>query len=243
MGELRVAVIDDDYWRREHMSQMLDASPLIEVVYALDQDEAARWPAQRWTDVDVALVDVIDESALGEIGSDVYSGIAAIENLRMTKVVTIALTPHRCHPLVQLRIHDAQTDFVYRRWEVNDPDRLTAAVRFPERDHAPVRPSPASLAAFGARRARPNQAVRLLEHSPLANRLFSGASHRTVRMPRRALDRLRSEIQRTGFESTEAHGRAGGTVSRIARWPETRDYLLRLLGRKDAPPTDFDGDS
>lgn len=233
-------MVDDDFWRRGHMSKMLNDSPEISVVHSLHQDEAAAWSSDRWADIDLAIIDVIDEAALGEVGTDVYSGIVAIDRLRSTKVVTIALTPHRSHPLVEFRIFEAGADFVYRRWEVNDPTCLIDVVLHPDSGHAPRRPANATLTRFGARGAKPNRAVELLERSPLAGRLIVGASHRTVRIPRRELDRFRRDIHRTGFESTEMLDDVGGTVNRAARWPDTRDYVLRLLGRKDTPSTDHD---
>ena len=236
-------MIDDDFWRRGHMCRVLEESPLVAVAHALHQDEAVTWPLERWADVDMALIDVVEEGALGEVGTDVYSGISAVERLRPTKVTTIALIPHRSHPLVELRLVEAGADFVYRRWEVNDADRLIAVVLHPAADHVPTRPSTIVLARFGARRAHPNQAVRLFERSLLAGRLTIGSTHRTVKLPRRVLDRFRRDVQRTGFEPTEMLDDVGGTRDRTARWPDTRDYMLRLLGRKDVPATDHDADS
>ena len=81
------------------MAQELDRSPHIAVVHAIDQDEAATWTRDRWESLDFVIVDVYDEYAPGEIGTDVFSGIPAIERLRNFEVDTLAVMPHRHHPL------------------------------------------------------------------------------------------------------------------------------------------------
>jgi len=242
MAELRVAVIDDDFWKRQHMAQELDASPQIAVVFALHQDEAASWTKAQWQNVDIAVVDVFDESAPGEIGTDVYSGITALERLRELDVTTLAVTPHRNHPLVELRIFQAGTNFIYRRWEVNDVDRLIDALLDPKADHIPVCPSRAVLKRFGAQNAKVNRSMRVYERSSLYGALTTAIGHKALQPTKRTIDRFRSDVKNTGFSGTENLEDVAGTVNRTPRWPDVRDYMLRLLGRKDVPPTDHDDD-
>ena len=78
-----VAVVEDDPWKREALADRLDSSGRVEVVAALDQDEAADRDTEFWQGVDLALVDVYDDRAPGEIGTDLYSGITAIERFCM----------------------------------------------------------------------------------------------------------------------------------------------------------------
>jgi CheY-like chemotaxis protein len=241
MRELRVAVIDDNYWNRQHMAQELDASPYIKVVFALHQDEAATWTREQWADVDIAVVDVFDENAPGEIGTDVYSGITALERLRDLNVKTLAVTPHRSHPLVELRIFQAGTNFVYRRWELNDPDELVQALLSPKPDHIPVCPSRSVLKKFGAYGAQANRSVRVYEQSTVYRSLTTAVGQKGLRTTRSKIDGFKAEVRDTGFVGTEDLDYLAGGTERVPRWPDVRDYLLRLLGRKDVPPTDYDG--
>ncbi len=93
MRELRVVVIDDDHWKRTAMAQELDADPRIAVVHVIDQDEAVQWPLERWENVGVAIIDVFDENSPAEVGTDVFSGISALDRLRDLPVRTFAVTP------------------------------------------------------------------------------------------------------------------------------------------------------
>lgn len=235
-GIVGIAVIDDDHWRRERMAEELRTDRRFAVLQVFDQDTAVGVPADTWSGVEVAVVDVFDEFAPGEVGTDLYSGIKAIgtiERLRGRGVVTLAITPHRSHPLVELRLCDAGADFVYRRWEVNDLESLADAILRPDPERRSRPPSSTVLDEFGARAARPNDAVRVYETSPLSGKLRTEQGHKTLRMPRRSVDRLRMRVSLTGFVGSDP-------VRVVPRWPETRDYLLRLIGRLDVPPSDHD---
>lgn len=238
--ELRVAVIEDDYFKRGHMAQELDRSPHIAVVHALDQDTARSWTAEQWEDLDFAIVDVIDEYAPGEVGTDLFSGIDALERLRRLDVRTLALTPHRHHPLVEHRIYQSGANYLYRWSEVNDLERLVDALLHPDPAHAPTPVSRAVLRSHGAELAKTNLAVRIYEESTLYGRLRSGVTHRGLWLPRRVIDRFSGRIQAAGFDGIDHVGPIDD-AGRRPRWNQVRDYLLVLLGRKDAPPTSNDG--
>lgn len=221
------------------MAAGLDAHPEITVVDAIHQDEALTWPSERWAGVDVAIIDVFDEAAPSEVGTDVFSGIAALDRLRALPVRTLALAPHCQHPLVRLRIHQAEADWLYHRWEVNDPDRLAEVVLFPQPDHRPTRPSDEELARYGAVSARPNESATLYQRSPLYPLLRTDVGLKSLPVGRRGVDRFRKAIRRTGFTGTEELSTADHAL-RVPRWPDVRDYLLSLLGRRDVPATEVD---
>lgn len=234
-------MIDDDHWKRTAMAEELDVDPRIDVVHVIDQDEAVQWPLDRWEGVDLAIVDVFDENAPAEIGTDVFSGIAAIDRLRDRPVRTFAITPHCQHPLIQLRIHQANPNWLYHRWEVNDPERFVSALLDPEPDHAPQRPNDTVLRRYGSQRAQTNRAVELYHRSPLSGLLRPGIGIKSLHLPRRKVDRFRVEVARTGFEGTEDLSTAT-RVHRAPRWPDVRDFLLTLLGRQSTPSTEVDRD-
>ena len=235
---LRVAVVDDDAWKRSAMAEQLDATGGVDVVNALDQDQATAWPTEMWKQTDVAVVDVFDDRAPGEIGTDLYSGIMAVECLAPLPVRTLAIVPNEGHPLVQLRLCQANPDAVYSRWELPSLEELSRAL-FDPSPRPPAVPHRSVLSSFGAERLNANEVVRLYLGSALAGRLEVGTGLKHVSMSRRELDRFRIAVAAAGFAGTEELNWA--SVNRRApRWPDTRACLLRLLGRLDAPPTEFD---
>lgn len=223
------------------MARELADHPDIEVVAEIDQDEAVLWSIDQWLGIDLAVVDVFDHTAPAEIGTDVYSGIAALDHIREFPVETIAITPHCQHPLIQLRIHQAGATWLYHRWELNDPDRLIAAVLEPDDSHAPHRPSDEVLREHGARRAKVNRAVAIYQRSRLAGLLRPNAEISDLALPRRAITRFRIQVFDTGYDGTELLTNAT-RVHKAPRWPDVRDYVLTLLGRRSTPPTEVDRD-
>lgn len=239
---LRVALVDDNYWKRSAMAAELNAHPDIDVVILCDQDQAMAMPDDQWKDVDIAIVDVFDEYAPGEVGTDVFSGISALERLRALPPKTFAVTPLRGHPLIDLRIYQCGADWVYNSRELNGPGQLVGALLAPDVNHRPLRPSDASLAEHGARTAHPNDAVHAYELSPLHGQLRAELDHRALGqhgVPKRGIDSFRVRIHQTGFRSTEQLSTADRTA-RVARWPDVRDYMLKVLGRKGTGMTDRD---
>ncbi|MCD9625249.1 hypothetical protein [Rhabdothermincola salaria] len=240
MRSLKVVVVDDDYWKRSSMAQKLNEHPTIAVTHALSQDETATWPLENWSGIDLAVVDIFDEHAPGEVGTDVFSGIKAIEILKPLPVRTFAITPHCQHPLVRLRLHHAGADWLYHRWEINDLDLLVEALLEPDDDHRPLTPSPSELEDIGCKASRPNDAIRLYEASPLYGRLRTEIGLKGLGVPRRKVDQLRVAVMETGFEGTEERSGAGERRIRAPRWPDIRDHLLAALGRSDVPATEVD---
>jgi len=236
---LRVALVDDNYWKRSAMAVELNAQSAIDVVLVCDQDSAMTMPDDAWSGIDVVIVDVFDEYAPGEIGTDVFSGISALERLRALPPTTIAITPLNGHPLIDLRIFQSGADWVYHSRDVNDPGELVAAILAPADGHRPVRPADRLLAEHGAVSARANDAVHAYERSPLHGRLRAEIGHKSLGVPRRGIDSFRGRIHRTGFRSTEQLSTADQAI-RVARWPDVRDYMLKLLGRKGTGMTDRD---
>lgn len=223
------------------MAKELTADSRFDVIAAIDQDEAVNWHLDRWAGLDLVIVDIFDELAPGEVGTDVYSGIAALDRLRHVDVKTLAIAPHCQHPLIQLRIHQAGANWLYHRWEVNDPQSLVAAILDPSDDHVPQRPDDALLMAHGAHRARANEAVSVYGRSRLFGRLRPGIGIKSLGFdPRsRIPGNFRRSIARTGFEGTKPLV-TESTSLKAPRWELTRDYVLTLLGRRLTPASELD---
>lgn len=236
-----MVVIDDDHWKRTAMAEELRRNRDIEVVAVADQDLALLWPSEQWADVDLAIVDVFDENAPAEVGTDVFSGIAVLDQLRDLPVRTLAITPHCQHPLIQLRLHQADVDWLYHRWEVNDPDHLVAAVLEPSDDHVPQRPDESVLRLHGAHRAQTNRAVDIYLESSLAGRIRPDVEVDETGQSRRTVEGFRVDIAKAGFEGTEQLA-TWSRAYKAPRWPDVRDYVLTLLGRRGTPATEVDRD-
>lgn len=213
---------------------------------AIDQDTAASKPIDYWKGVDAVLVDIFDDHAPGEVGTDLYSGINVIERVARLPVRSIAVTPSCSHPLVQLRLHQAHPDFCYHRYQVASIDELTEALRFPDKHHRLPDPDPAEIMSMGARTLLANDAVRAYVGSSLYGRLTSDTGLKELKaagVSRRTVGRFKDAIVRHGYKSWEAQPVAAldddGAVG-PPRWPAVRDLVLTLLGRLDAPWSEFD---
>jgi len=162
---MRVVVIDDNPFERHGLVALLQEQDGVEVVANLSQDKAVAAGDDEFGEIDVAFVEVVDEDAQCEVGTDLYSGISAIERLSPLAVATIAMVPNSLHPLVHQWLFEAGTDFAYHRHEVMDPERLARALVAPDEAHR-VRPvDSAVLDSYGAKTARLQEAVRVLEAS------------------------------------------------------------------------------
>jgi DNA-binding NarL/FixJ family response regulator len=236
---MRLAVVEDDPWKRAAIADRLDSLNDVHVVHALDQDQAAGWALDRWEDIDTAIVDVFDDQAPGEVGTDLYSGIAAIERLTRCPVRVLAIMPHQPHPLVQLRLVHAAPDLIYSRWELPSVESFIEALHRPGTDRAPASLTPASLSVFGVREPRPNDAVRAYVSSPLHGLIQPNVTLTDLKVSRREVEAFRRQIASTGFHGTEYRSRSTGTV-RAPRWPDVCEYLLRLLGRVEVPTSSHD---
>lgn len=238
-SELRVAVVEDDAWKRSAIADQLDRHERVDVVYAVDQDEAASWSRTQTANVDVALVDIYDDTAPGEVGTDVYSGIAAVRSLRKRDIRVIAISPMCAHPLVQLRLAQAEPGWVYHRWEVRDVNQLVEAIFDPRLDHRVREPSREQLDQFGARHLRANDTVDTYLSSPLSGMLQPRVGLKHLPVSRSVVDRFCGAITDLGL-SAPIGDHAPARRSLAPRWPEVRDVLLCLLGRLEAPPSEHD---
>lgn len=240
-GELRLGVVDDDEWKRSAMAERLDSTREIAVVFAVDQDVAAEWPHDRFDGVDAVLVDVFDDKAPGERGTDLYSGIKVVERLARHRIKTIAVTPSCAHPLVQLRMAQAHPDRVYHRWEVPDLEALASAVLDPAKGNRMPPMDRRELRSLNCSRLLANDAVRSYEASMLYGHIEPdmGIKHfARIGISTRQLNNLKDAFIGHGFGERGLDDR--GEPFRDPRWPDVLETCLRLLGRLDAPPTEFD---
>lgn len=246
MAQLTVIVVDDDEWKRAGMVERLDATAEVDVVDAVDQDTAAKWTPDGWKDIDAVLVDVLDDRAPGEIGTDLYSGISVVERVARLPVRSVAVTPNCAHPLVHLRLHQAHPDFVYHRWQVATLEMLAEALRYPKGDHRLPEPDRNEIRMFGARKLLANDAVRTYVGSALYGKLQADVGLKELSrlgVSRRKVDSFKGQIVDHGFIYSDTLSnleRKGRKVYEPPRWPAIRDLMLTLLGRLDSPPTEFD---
>lgn len=253
---LRVVVVDDDQFKREGMAATLRSMPHFDVRELLDQDTAAAWPIDSWRDVEAVVVDVLDDVARGEKGTDLYSGLRVVERTRDLPVKCIAITPHCGHPLVQLRLHQARPDYCYHRYHLNSPELLADAVRFSDAKFRPAEPDRYLLRAMGAERLRANEAVRAYESSELYSMLELDVDVTSLKRKatHRAPERLRDALVGLGFDYTSTAAGQRKRLKRMERdgladhelddvkpgWTAVRDLILALLGRLDASPSEYD---
>lgn len=210
------------------MEALLRESEGIEVVLATGQEDVARVSDDVWRTVDVAIVELFDETAPGQKGTDMYSGISAIQHLARLNVQTVALVPHGSHPLVQLRIAQSGANYAYLRHEVQTLDQLEQVILHPSPGRKPEPPSKNELDKYGARRARPNESVSAYQRSRIHGKVSTESEVDDLHIHRNTLAVFRKSIMRTGFTGTEQ--RSGR--SSAPRWPDVRSYLLRILGRE-----------
>jgi len=236
---MRIAIVDDDPYKRTGMAVVLDPRPEVEVVHQLTQDEALGWSERQWGRLDYVVVDVFDDCNAGLEGTDLYSGIRVLEHLRNLKrrgltTTTIALTPYRFHPLIEQRIFQAEADYLFHRWEVVDPQVFIRTLLEPSEDHRPA-PVPAHvLHQYGAWLARTNEAVAAYRRSELYGRLRPRLKATSLR--RRGLARSRIDAFTTAIESAGFSGRSidRDAVDPALRYDEARDATLRLIGREES---------
>ena len=241
--QLRVIVIDDHIYAREGLTRLLDQHADIEVVRGMSHDDAAVLSDAEFGEFDCAIVDVIDEIARNEVGTDVFSGIAALVRLRSMPVRTFAITPYRHHPVVEQRIYQSGADYLYRVFEINDLEWFVGQLLSPSHDHQVKPVSRHELRKYGAETARANEAVAVYERSAISGSLGAGTSHSSLAragIARRTVDRFVREVQRTGFGTPRRSGTSPDAVDRPARFPDVKLYLLTLVGRADGPPTNVD---
>ena len=245
-GELKVVIVDDDEWKRVGMAARLDATKEVDVVASVDHDSAALRPREQWNDIWAVVVDVYDDRAAGEIGTDLYSGINVVERVRDLPVNSLAVTPHCAHPLVRLRLQQAKPDYCYHRFQLASLDELREAVRYPDRKHRLPDLDPDDVRKLGARRMKANDLVRSFVDSPLHGKLLASSGLKELAregVQRRTINRFRQQAVDCGyhhFDTLTGERRDEYLPDEIPRWPVIRDLMLHLLGRIDGPWSEYD---
>lgn len=245
-SDLQVVVVDDDAWKRDGMCSRLAAFDRITVADAVDQDSAAAWTSDRWVDVDVVMVDVFDDRAPGEMGTDLYSGIRVVERVRRLPVRCVAVTPSCAHPLVQLRLRQAAPDYCYHRYQISTLDELVEAIHYPARDRQVPELTRADLRDLGAERLLANDVVATFEASELHGRLHAQAGIKELAalgVSRHTIRRFRQEVVALGYRHIDTLSGSAQDEYRAEdtpRWPVVRELTLKLLGRLDGPWSEFD---
>jgi DNA-binding NarL/FixJ family response regulator len=243
---MKVVIVDDDEFKRAGMAHKLASHPEIEVVDTVDQDTAAAQPLSAWEPIDAVLVDVCDDLALGEVGTDVYSGINVVERVYpIRNLRCIAITPVCPNPLVQLRLQHAHPDYSYHRFQLNRLDTLLEAVRFPDKSHRLPELTPQQAKRLGGSNFTPNKMVRAFVASPLHGHLQATWGHKEfkgVGIERGAIDAYCTQAELAGYNhiDTLPQSRRKDKLYMSPRWPVVRSLTLKLLGRQDAPPTEHD---
>jgi hypothetical protein len=245
-SEVRVVIVEDDQWKREGMSSRLDATREVEVVESLGPSDAANWSRDRWVDIDTVVVDVYDDRGVGQLGTDLYSGISVVERVRDLPVRCLAVTPHCAHPLVRLRLQQASPDFCYHRFQLASIEDLREAVCFPSRDQRLPDLPVAELLRLGSRRLKANDLVRAYVDSPLHGKLQLSTGLKQLNgldVSRRDINRLRKLAVDLGyrhFDTLTGSQQDEYDAEEVPRWPVIRELLLRLVGRLDGPWSEYD---
>jgi hypothetical protein len=238
--ELRVTVIDDNEYERWGLAQKLDEQDGIAVVRQLSQDEAEARSNEWFGEFDVALVEVVDEFAPGEVGTDLYSGITALNRLRPLAVTTVALAPNHSHPLVEQRLFEVGTNYMYRRHKVMDHEFLAAKLSRPDDDHRVHAVDAATLDVFGAKLAQLQEALRSFEgselHGHLREDLTATELYDTDVISRRSLNGLLARVRRSGFVGTRSERDRDSLIG----FRSIKGHLMRINGRSDNPSSDHD---
>jgi DNA-binding response OmpR family regulator len=141
---IRVRVVDDRDVLLAGIRAVLDTSPNIEVIDAVDHDTALA-PNIRWDGIDVAIVDAADDRKV----DDQFPGVAVVERIRASSVDpqpnVIVVTGHAVHDGLRVRMREAGADWLLHRTDIGAD--LVTAVLTPRRDYGGV-PDPADRATL-----------------------------------------------------------------------------------------------
>jgi len=170
----RVVVVDDNEITRTGAVALLGADPRVEVVAALDHDEARSWDGP-WDRIDTVLLDAADESR----ADDQFPGVGVVTHVRAIappSVVVVVLTGHFLNDGLRRRMREVGADFFYARTSVSDGATLAAVVCNPdEARRVPPPQDPAALAALGiTATSRIDDLVTAAEHEGLLGALGTG---------------------------------------------------------------------
>lgn len=128
----RVLIVDDNEFHRSGFVGGLRDCAGVEVVAAVDHDTALAWPAERWQEADVALVDAADQHRL----HDQFPGVAVVEAARRAaapaRLVITVVTAQFFHDGLRRRVREAGADYFLYREDIVQTDILARAVLDPE---------------------------------------------------------------------------------------------------------------
>jgi hypothetical protein len=199
---LRIAVIDDNQITLNGDVAALAAHPLIDVVAAVDHDEAIRWTTPEWSRLDAILVDAArpfnDDNRYRD--GDHYPGVEVVTRARefRPELLVIVLTGRFFEDGLRRRMKEAGADFFYFRDHLRTPELLHQAVLEPDTRSAgvPDVQDPDALAVLGVDdRSRINRFLAYLD-----TRGGFAATGRGQRRTRRN-DPARAEATRAGIRA------------------------------------------
>lgn len=135
----RVVLVDDNELTLPGFAAALDGAPGVELVAAIDHEQALRWDSQ-WRDVDAVILDAADESR----GGDQFPGVTVVRRIRGAttdhRPLVIVVTGHYLHDGLRHRMAMADADFFFLRSELRTADQLLDVVLHPEHHRRGVPP-------------------------------------------------------------------------------------------------------
>jgi CheY-like chemotaxis protein len=160
---VRVVIVDDDDISRRGMAEYLADHSDVEVLGALDHEQALQWSDQ-WDGADVALVDAADSRR----SLDQFPGVEVVAHIRRQqsgdKIRVVVVTTHFFDDAVRRRMREAGADYFYYRPDLHRTEGLYNAVLHPEKTSVgvPDPSDPDEIFGLGiGRSSRVNDAVRI----------------------------------------------------------------------------------
>ncbi len=133
---LRVTVVDDDDVSRRGLTEILSDNVRIHVIGSLTHAEALR--STDWVDTDVLIVDAADERDV----EDHFPGVEVVRLIRehrsSAETTVIVITGHFFDDAVRRRMREAHADLFFNRSDLQEADRVCAAVLNSEMDQCLV---------------------------------------------------------------------------------------------------------
>lgn len=221
----RVAVIDDNTISLNGDVVSLAAHPLIEVVAAVNHDDALRWSDHAWSDLDAVVVDAArpfdDDNRYRD--DDHFPGVAVVTRARELRpdLLIIVVTGRFFEDGLRRRMKEAGADFFYFRDHLRTPEHLHRAVLEPDSCAAgvPDPEDPDALLALGIDdRSVVNRFIAYLDAR--GGLTATGRGHKRTRRD----DRTRGEATNAGIRAVN---KTTGTPSHARR---QRNPSRRQLG-------------
>lgn len=126
-------MVDDNELTRGAFAAALMACPEIELVAAVDHNTALDWDANRWGEMDVAMVDAADETRDG----NQFPGVNVVKRIRRTgstiaRPFVIVVTGHFFNDGLRHLMAHAGADLFFERSQLRQPHQLVDTVLRPE---------------------------------------------------------------------------------------------------------------